>query len=75
MGVTLVVDPARRRRGYGTATLQAVVEHPAMSHVRLFFGGVEHDNVASIACLTRAGFHRRSREPDFEGMLSYSLER
>lgn len=27
MGLTLVVDPARRRRGYGTATLRAVVKH------------------------------------------------
>jgi RimJ/RimL family protein N-acetyltransferase len=75
MSLTLVVDPARRRRGYGTATLRAIVEHPDVSHIQLFFGGVEQDNVASIACLTRAGFHLRSPEPDFEGMLFYSLER
>ena len=75
MGLTLVVDPARRGRGYGTATLRAVLEHPDVSHIRLFFGGVEQDNVASITCLTRAGFHFRSPEPDFEGMLFYSLER
>jgi RimJ/RimL family protein N-acetyltransferase len=75
MGLTLVVDPARRRRGYGTATLHAIVEHPDVSQIPLFFGGVEQDNVASIACLTRAGFHLRSPEPDFEGMLFYSLER
>ena len=75
MGLTLVVDPARRRRGYGSATLRAIVEHPDVSHIQLFFGGVEQDNVASIACLTRAGFHLRSPEPDFEGMLFYSLER
>jgi RimJ/RimL family protein N-acetyltransferase len=75
MGLTLVVDPARRRRGYGTATLRAIVEHPDVSHIQLFFGGVEQDNVASIACVTRAGFHLRSPEPDFEGMLFYSLER
>jgi RimJ/RimL family protein N-acetyltransferase len=75
MGLTLVVDPARRRRGYGTATLRAIVEHPDVSHIQLFFGGVEQDNVASIACLTRAGFHLRSPEPNFEGMLFYSLER
>jgi hypothetical protein len=51
------------------------VKHSDVSHIRLFFGGVEQDNVASIACLTRAGFHPRSPEPDFEGMLFYSLER
>jgi RimJ/RimL family protein N-acetyltransferase len=75
VGLSLVVDPARRGRGYGTATLGAVVKHSDVSHIRLFFGGVEQDNVASIACLTRAGFHLRSPEPDFEGMLFYSLER
>lgn len=75
MGLTLVVDPARRRRGWGAATLRAVLEHPGVSHIRLFFGGVEQDNVASIACLTKAGLHLRSPEPDFERLLFYSLER
>ena len=75
MGLTLVVDFARRGRGYGTATLRAVVEHPDVSHIRLFFGAVEQDNAASITCLMRAGFHLRSPQPDFEGMLFYSLER
>jgi RimJ/RimL family protein N-acetyltransferase len=75
IGLALVVDPARRRSGYGTATLRAVVDHPDVSHVRLFFGGVDHDNVASIACLERSGFRPRSTEPDFEGMVYYALER
>lgn len=75
MGLTLVVDPARRRRGYGTATIENVVEHPDLAHVQLFFGSVEADNVASIRCLAKARFRLRSPEADFEGMLHYSLER
>ena len=66
---------ARRRRGYGIATIRAVVEHPDVAHVLLFFGSVEADNIASIRCLAKAGFLLRSEEPDFEGMLHYSLER
>ena len=75
MGFALVVDPARRRRGYGIATIRAVVEHPDVAHVLLFFGSVEADSIASIRCLAKAGFLLRSEEPDFEGMLHYSLER
>jgi len=75
MGLSLVVDPARRRRGYGAATIHAIVAHPDLSDIGLFFGGVEADNVASIRCLTKAGFRLRSREPDFERMLYYSRER
>jgi RimJ/RimL family protein N-acetyltransferase len=75
MGFSLVVDPERRRQGYGTATIRAVVAHPDTSHVRLFFGSAEADNIASIRCLLKAGFRLRSSEPDFEGMLHYSFER
>lgn len=74
-GFVLVVDPARRGQGYGMAAIHAVVAHPDLSHVCLFFGGVEADNIASIRCLTKAGFRLRSPEADFEGMLYYSHER
>jgi RimJ/RimL family protein N-acetyltransferase len=75
MSLALVVDPRRRRRGLGAATIGAVVEHPDVAHIRLFFGGVDVDNTGSIRCLEKAGFRPRSPEPDFEGMLCYSLER
>lgn len=75
MGVALVVDPARRGRGYGAATIRAVIEHPDLAHIRLFFASADADNVASIRCAVNAGFHPRSEEPDFEGMLHYSFER
>lgn len=75
MGLTVVIDPARRRSGYGAATLRAAIDHPDVAHIRLFFGGIEPDNVASIRCAERAGFRCLRPEPDFEGMLYYSLER
>jgi RimJ/RimL family protein N-acetyltransferase len=75
MGLSMVVDPMRRSRGYGTAALLAVVEHPDNKLVRLFFGSVDADNLASARCFARAGFSPRSSDPDFEGMLIYTLER
>jgi RimJ/RimL family protein N-acetyltransferase len=75
MGLALEVDPRRRRRGFGAATLRAVIERPETSGVRLFFGSVEVENAASIACFRRAGFRLRSPQPDFEGMLQFSFER
>jgi RimJ/RimL family protein N-acetyltransferase len=75
MGLTVVVDPARRREGFGSATLHAVIDHPETSDVMLFFGSVDVENAASIACARRAGFRRRTIEPDFEGMLHFSFER
>lgn len=75
MSLAVVVDPARRGGGLGAATIRAVVEHPDVAHIGLFFGGVEVDHISSIRCTEKAGFRLRSPEPDFEGMLYYSLER
>jgi GNAT superfamily N-acetyltransferase len=36
VALALVVDPVRRRSGYGSATLRAVVEHGDMSSIWLF---------------------------------------
>jgi RimJ/RimL family protein N-acetyltransferase len=73
MGLVVVVDPARRRRGFGRSTIQAIIAHPDVAHIRLFFGEVEIENVASIRRIEKAGFRARSTEPDFEGMLRFSL--
>jgi RimJ/RimL family protein N-acetyltransferase len=75
MGLGYVIDPSRRRRGYGVATLRAVQSHPDVSHVQLFFAGIDHDNVASQRYVERAGFTKRQAEPDFEDMLWYSRSR
>jgi RimJ/RimL family protein N-acetyltransferase len=73
MGLAVVVDPERRRRGFGSPTIQAVIAHPDVAHIRLFLGEVEIGNLASVRCLEKAGFRVRSTEPDFEGMLCFSL--
>lgn len=75
MALALVVDPRRRRDGFGSVTLRAVIEHPETLGVRLFYGGVEAENASAIACVRRAGFRLRSPEPDFEGMLHFSFDR
>lgn len=72
MGLVVVVDPERRRRGFGSSTIQAVIAHPDVAHIRLFFGEVEIGNLASVRCLEKAGFRVRSTEPDSEGMLRFS---
>jgi L-amino acid N-acyltransferase YncA len=73
MGLVVVVDPKRRRRGFGSSTIQAVIGHPDVAHIRLFFGEVEIGNLPSVRCLEKAGFRVRSTEPDSEGMLRFSL--
>jgi RimJ/RimL family protein N-acetyltransferase len=75
VGLTVVVDPDRRKQGYGVATIRAVIQHPSLADVCLFFASIEADNMVSIACFERAGFRSRSVDPDFEGMLYYSLAR
>ena len=67
MGLVLVVDPTRRRRGYGSATLRAVMAQPATADIRLFTAGIEADNVASIACARRAGSGRGARSRTSRG--------
>ena len=75
MGLAFVIDPARRRSGYGVTTLEAIMDHAAVSHVELFFAEIDLDNVASQRCVERAGFARRSEVANFEGMYSYSRTR
>ena len=75
MGFSLVVDPARRRQEYGTATIRAIVDLPDLSPIRLFFRSVEADNIASIRRLMKAGLRLRTPEPDFEGMVHCSTEK
>jgi RimJ/RimL family protein N-acetyltransferase len=51
--------------------IRALTRLPELGFVDLFEAGVEPENTASRRCLDAAGFHPRSREPDFEGMLYY----
>jgi RimJ/RimL family protein N-acetyltransferase len=71
MGLAYVVDPARWGRGHGRAALRAVMAHPAVADVAIFFCGIEPDNLASRRCAEAAGLHLVDEEPDFEDMLYY----
>lgn len=71
MGFAYVVDPARWRRGYGRAAIQAVLRDPDVDDVELFFCGIDADNTASRRCASAAGFQLVDPEPDFEGMLYF----
>jgi RimJ/RimL family protein N-acetyltransferase len=74
-GIAYVVDPSVRRRGYGVAVLAALVRAPEVVAIELFAAGVEPNNVASVACLRRAGFVALEPKPDFEGMIYYVMRR
>lgn len=71
MGLAYVVDPARWRRGFGTATLRTVVGSPEVADVVLFAAGIEPDNVASARCAVAAGFTPDSPTPDWEGIVHH----
>ena len=75
MGLTWVIDPKKRKQGFCVATIRAVLAHPDLLRIRLFFAEIDSDHVASARCAERAGFTRRYAEPDFERMLHFTLER
>jgi RimJ/RimL family protein N-acetyltransferase len=71
MGLAFVVDPARKRQGYGRSLLTAVTTLPEAGDVEQFLCGVEKDNLASRACCAAAGFRPVTTEPDAEGLIYY----
>lgn len=73
--IAYVVDPGRRRRGYGAAMLTALMARPELAQVELFGAGVEEGNVASMRCLEVVGFLRYRDEPDWEGYVYYVRRR
>ncbi|WP_250037935.1 GNAT family N-acetyltransferase [Paractinoplanes maris] len=75
MGFAYVVDPGRWRQGYGTATLLALIAHPAVADVVLFTAGIEPENAASTRCAAAAGFHPDDPAPDEEGIVHHLLRR
>jgi RimJ/RimL family protein N-acetyltransferase len=75
MGAAYVVDPARWRRGYGTATLRALTTATALADVEQFVLGIEPDNTASLRTAAAAGFCPLTTEPDAEAMLYLHLVR
>lgn len=69
--IAFVIDPARRRQGLATSMIRALTQHPDLAPVEVFEAGVEPDNLGSRGALHTAGFHPRSTDPDYEGMLYY----
>jgi len=74
------VDRVRRRSGSPSSRPRAGDDHrtygqPELRYVELFEAGVEPENTASRRCLEAAGFHLRSEQPDYEGMLYYRARR
>jgi RimJ/RimL family protein N-acetyltransferase len=75
MGAAYVVDPARWSRGYGRATLAALVAAPETADVELFVLGIDPDNTASLRAAAAAGFTPLTTEPDAEDMVYVQLAR
>jgi RimJ/RimL family protein N-acetyltransferase len=75
MGFAYVVDPQRWGRGYGTATLLAMMDAPEMADVRVFAAGIEPGNVASVRCALAAGLTPDTTTPDEEGIVHYLRRR
>ncbi|WP_433305839.1 GNAT family N-acetyltransferase [Actinoplanes sp. CA-030573] len=75
MGFAYVVDPARRRRGFGAATIRALMAAPEVADVVLFAAGIEPGNVASARCAVAAGLLPDALEPDWEDIVHYVRRR
>lgn len=75
LGLGYVVDPERWRHGHGLAALNAVLAHPDVADVEIFFCGIDADNHASRHFATAAGFALPATEPDYESMLYYRRDR
>ena len=75
MGAAYVVDPGRWGRGYGGATLRALVAAPELADVEQFVLGIEPDNAASLGTARTAGFQPLTTEPDAEDMVYRHLVR
>ncbi|WP_409330225.1 GNAT family N-acetyltransferase [Trujillonella humicola] len=75
MGAAYVVDPGRWGRGYGRATLRALVDAPETADVELFVLGIDPGNTASLRVAAGAGFTPLTTEPDAEDMVYVQLSR
>ncbi len=70
------VDPAWRRRGYGTRLLQAALRWAATAPgVRVVRASISPDNAASLATLRPFGFVRVGEQVDEEDGLELLFER
>jgi len=75
MGLTYVVDPRRRRQGFGRSAFEAMLHHPAIAKVRLFVAGIDATNTASREFASSSGFSVDDPKPDFEDTVYYFYRR
>jgi RimJ/RimL family protein N-acetyltransferase len=68
--VALLIDPARRRQGYGTHIMRAVLARPEVARLARVEAGIEVDNLAGRRCAEAAGFVLLHPEPDGDGFLT-----
>lgn len=73
--IAYVVDPGRRRKGYGVRMVLTLIDVPALERVSLFAAGIEPENTASVRCLRSAGFEPLDPVADWEGIVYYARRR
>ncbi|WP_196775307.1 GNAT family N-acetyltransferase [Rhodococcus opacus] len=72
LGFVYIVSPQHRRRGYGRAIVQTVLEHPATADIEVFSGTVNADNRPSLSTLKAIeGF----KGVETEGEVSFTFTR
>lgn len=70
-GLAVVVDPERRREGWGARAVASFIAHPDLTAAECFMAGIEPDNFASRRLFECCGFTLETELPDWEGMLDY----
>ncbi len=65
------VNPALRRRGYGTRALRMLLARPEVARLRQVLVTAEPANAASQRCAAGAGFVLECPDVDRDGMLRY----
>jgi RimJ/RimL family protein N-acetyltransferase len=73
--IAYVTDPAMRRRGYAVEMVLSLMRVSSLMHVSLFAAGIEPENIASVHCVTSAGFQPLDPVPDWEGIVYYVKRR
>ncbi len=67
----VVVDPQRRRQGWGFRAVDAFMAHPDLASADIFLASIEPDNIPSRRLFERLGYTLESDIPDWEDMLDY----
>lgn len=72
IGMAVVVDPNRRREGWGARAVSTFMTHPDLAAAEYVLAGIELENIASRRLFEQLGVSSKSEIPDWEGMLEYS---